>query len=50
MSKKQTNGLIVAAVIFVIVGIISVITNTISSKSSILAVKADRSSKLILRE
>ena len=34
MSKKQTNGLIVAAVIFVIVGIISVITNTISSKSS----------------
>lgn len=32
MSKKQTTGLIVAAVIFVIVGIISVITNTISSK------------------
>ncbi len=34
MSKKQTNGLIVAAVIFVIVGIISVATNAISSNSS----------------
>lgn len=32
MSKKQTTGLIVAAVIFVIVGIISVITNALSSK------------------
>jgi len=34
MSKKQTTGLIVAAVIFVIVGIISVITNTLSSSMS----------------
>ena len=34
MSKKQTTGLIVAAVIFVIVGIISVITNAVSSKMS----------------
>ena len=32
MSKKQTTGLILAAVIFVAVGIISVATNTISSK------------------
>lgn len=32
MSKKQTTGLIVAAVIFVIVGIISVVTNALSSK------------------
>ncbi len=32
MSKKQTTGLIVAAVIFVVVGIISVITNALSSK------------------
>lgn len=32
MSKKQTTGLIVAAVIFVVVGIISVITNAVSSK------------------
>ena len=32
MSKKQTTGLILAAVIFVVVGIISVATNTISSK------------------
>lgn len=34
MSKKQTTGLIVAAVIFVVVGIISVITNTVSSKTT----------------
>ncbi len=34
MSKKQTNGLIVAAVIFVIVGVISVISNALSSKVS----------------
>lgn len=34
MSKKQTTGLIVAAVIFVIVGVISVITNTLSSKTT----------------
>ncbi len=33
MSKKQTTGLIVAAVIFVVVGIISVVTNTLSSKA-----------------
>lgn len=32
MSKKQTTGLIVAAVIFVVVGITSVITNALSSK------------------
>lgn len=32
MSKKQTNGLIVAAIIFVIVGVISVISNALSSK------------------
>ncbi len=32
MSKKQTTGLIVAAIIFVVVGITSVITNTVSSK------------------
>ncbi len=32
MSKKQTTGLIVAAIIFVVVGVISVITNTISDK------------------
>ncbi len=32
MSKKQTTGLIVAAVIFVVVGVISVITNALSSK------------------
>lgn len=32
MSKKQTTGLVVAAVIFVVVGIISVITNAVSSK------------------
>ncbi len=33
MSKKQTTGLIIAAVIFVVVGIISVVTNTLSSKA-----------------
>lgn len=32
MSKKQTTGLIIAAVIFTVVGIISVVTNTLSSK------------------
>ena len=32
MSKKQTNGLIIAAAIFVVVGIISVVTNALSSK------------------
>ena len=32
MTKKQTTGLIVAAVIFVVVGIISVITNALTSK------------------
>ncbi|MCR5700614.1 MAG: signal peptide peptidase SppA [Lachnospiraceae bacterium] len=31
MTKKQSYGLIVAAVIFVVVGVISVLTNTISS-------------------
>lgn len=31
MSKKQTTGLIVAAIIFVVVGIISVMTNVLSS-------------------
>lgn len=34
MSKKQTTGLILAAVIFVAVGVISVVTNTLSSKLS----------------
>ena len=34
MSKKQTTGLIVAAIIFVAVGVISVLTNTLSSKSA----------------
>ena len=33
MSKKQTTGLIVAAIVFVVVGVISVITNTISDKA-----------------
>lgn len=32
MSKKQTTGLIVAAIIFVAVGVISVLTNALSSK------------------
>lgn len=32
MSKKQTTGLVAAAVIFVVVGVISVITNALSSK------------------
>lgn len=32
MSKKQTTGLIIAAVIFVVVGVISVVTNALSSK------------------
>lgn len=32
MSKKQTTGLVVAAIIFVVVGVISVITNALSSK------------------
>lgn len=32
MSKKQTTGLIVAAVIFVVAGVISVVTNALSSK------------------
>lgn len=32
MTKKQTNGLIVAAVIFVVAGVISVLTNALSSK------------------
>lgn len=34
MSKKQTTGLILAAAIFVVVGIISVVTNALSSKLS----------------
>lgn len=34
MSKKQTTGFVVAAVIFVIVGIISVVTNALTSKVS----------------
>lgn len=34
MNEKQTKGLILAAVIFVVVGVISVVTNTISSKVS----------------
>lgn len=34
MSKKQTNGLIIAAIIFVVVGVISVLTNAVSSKLS----------------
>lgn len=34
MSKKQTTGLIIAAVIFVIVGVISVFSNVLSSKLS----------------
>ncbi|MBR1865160.1 MAG: signal peptide peptidase SppA [Lachnospiraceae bacterium] len=32
MTKKQTNGLIVAAVIFVVVGIISVVSNVLASR------------------
>lgn len=32
MSKKQTNGLIIAAIIFVLIGVISVVTNALSSK------------------
>lgn len=32
MSKKQTNGLIIAAALFVVIGIISVVTNTLSAK------------------
>lgn len=32
MSKKQTTGLVVAAVIFVVAGVISVLTNALSSK------------------
>ena len=32
MTKKQTNGLIVAAIIFVVAGVISVLTNALSSK------------------
>lgn len=32
MSKKQTTGLVIAAVIFVVAGIISVVTNTISAR------------------
>lgn len=32
MSKKQTTGLIIAAVIFVVAGVISVVTNALSSK------------------
>lgn len=32
MTKKQTNGLIVAAVIFVVVGIISVMSNALASR------------------
>lgn len=32
MSKKQTTGLVVATIIFVVVGVISVITNALSSK------------------
>lgn len=32
MTKKQTNGLIVAAIIFVVAGVISVLTNALASK------------------
>ncbi len=32
MSKKQTTGLVIAAVIFVVAGIISVVTNALSAK------------------
>lgn len=32
MSKKQTTGLVIAAIIFVVVGVISVVTNTLSSR------------------
>lgn len=32
MTRKQTNGLIVAAIIFVVAGVISVLTNALSSK------------------
>lgn len=42
MSKKQTNGLIVAAIIFVVVGVISVLTNALSSK---IASKDDAAAK-----
>lgn len=34
MTKKQTNGLIIAAVIFVVIGVVSVVTNALSSKLS----------------
>lgn len=34
MSKKQTTGLIVAAIIFVVVGIISVVTNSLANKKT----------------
>ena len=34
MNEKQKKGLVLAAVIFVVVGVISVVTNTISSKVS----------------
>lgn len=32
MSKKQTTGLVLAAIIFVVVGVISVVTNALSSR------------------
>lgn len=35
MSKKQTTGLVAAAIIFVVVGVISVITNVLSSKLAV---------------
>ena len=34
MTKKQTNGLIIAAIIFVVAGVISVLTNALASKLS----------------
>lgn len=44
MNDKQTKGLILAAVIFVVVGVISVVTNTISSRISVSEEKAGTSS------
>lgn len=46
MTKKQTTGLIVAAVIFVVVGIISVVTNALSSKMTESSEKTDMDSIL----
>lgn len=41
MSKKQTTGLIVAAIIFVVVGIISVVTNALTNKMTDKSNKTD---------